>query len=339
MARTARKSSVKKLMDLFSIFKTLPTPTKEDLQSFSVVQIGTTLHKVGKDVLGCPVLLISTTSGQNGPKIHLEHLEVQHLVRCHVINDKKTEEGTFTVIRCTNTDEELTRYFFNYIGPVLRILGPTPSSGEISRAIVHLVELFRALTQPSIKSTSGLWAELFVINNAKDPVALLNSWHSNPGEKYDFNSNAQRLEVKSTSGRNRIHHFSLEQLVPPLGCEAIVASLFVESSGGGVSLGDLIQRIKVFLIKNPELEEKLDYIVANTLGNLLRQSMNYRVDYQLAQESLIIFNAQSIPKISEPLPAGISDVHFKVDLTRCRPSSKQELLDAGGIFKSLVFLD
>jgi len=322
-------------MDLFSIFKTLPNPIKGGLQSFSATQVGTTSHKVGKDISGWPVLLINTTSGQNAPQIHLEHLDVQHLVRCRITVDEKVEEGIFTVIRCTNADEELARYFFNSIDPVLRTLGTTPTLEGISHAIAHLVELFRSLTQPPTKSISGLWAELFVIKNAKNPVVLLNAWHSNPEEKYDFNSNAQRLEVKSTSQRDRVHHFSLEQLIPPSGCRVAVASLFVEGSGGGVSIKDLVQEIKNILSENPELEEKLDRVVTHTLGNSLRQSTNHRFDLQLAQESLLIFDAKSVPKISEQLPPEISEVHLRVDLSRCTPFSEKELLDAGGIFSNL----
>jgi hypothetical protein len=323
-------------MDLFSVFKSLAVPTKGEVQTFTVAQIDTTSYRVGKDALGWPVLLVSTISGQNIHQISLEHLEVQYLVNCRITIGKKVEEGIFTVIRCTNADEELVRYFFSLIDPIIRSLGPTPTLQEISGAIDHLVELFRALTQPPIKSVSGLWAELLLIANAKNPATLLTAWHSNPEEKYDFNSNSQRLEVKSTSQRIRIHHFSLEQLIPPAGCKVIIASLFVESSGGGLSLSELIQEIKGVLINNPELEEKLDRVVGRTLGNAIHQSMNYRFDRQLAEESILFLSTDSVPKISGQLPVEISDVHFRVDLGRCNPISKEELMMAEGIFKVLV---
>jgi hypothetical protein len=323
-------------MDLTSIFKGLPKPDQGDLQSFSAAQIEGTAHKVGRDISGWPVLLLSTTSGQNGPQIRLEHLEVQPSIHCRVTSGKNIEEGIFTVIRCTNADEELAVYFFNSIEPVLRTLGSNPTPEEVARAIAHLVELFRAMAQAPIKSVSGLWAELFVIRNVRDPIALLNSWHSTPEEKYDFNTNIQRLEVKSASSRNRTHHFSLEQLIPPSGCRVVIASLFVEKSGGGTSLRDLTQEIKNLLVENPELEEKVDRVIAQTLGNTLRQSMNNRFDRQLAQESLKFFDADVIPKISESLPASISDVHFRVDIGGCQELSRQALVDMGGLFAVLL---
>jgi len=323
------------MQDLLSLFKELPKPDQGDVQSFSAIQIGGTSHRVGKDTAGCPVLLLSTTSGHGGPQIHLEHLEVQHSIRCRVISSKVVEEGIFTVIRCANANEELAGYFFNSIDPVLRVLGPAPTLEEVSRAIAHLIELFRALVQPPIKSVSGLWAELFVIRTGRDPIALLNSWHSTPEEKYDFNSDVQRIEVKSASQRSRVHHFSLEQLTPPSGCRVVIASLFADRSGGGTSLGDLVQEIRNLLPGSPELEEKFDRVIAQTLGNALRQSMTSRFDRQLAQESLIFFDAYTIPKIPDPLPAGISEVHFKADLSGCSDLSRQVLMDMGGIFASL----
>lgn len=325
--------------DLLSIFKGLPQPEQGDLQSFTASHLDGTSHRVGKDMSGWPVLLLSTTSGQSGPQIHLEHLEIQHSARCRITSKGKIEEGIFTVIRCTDANEELANYFFRSIDPVLRALGPSPTWTEISSAITHLVELFRALVQPPTKSVSGLWAELFVIRKARNPIALLNAWHSIPEEKYDFASNTQRIEIKGASQRVRVHHFSLEQLTLPVGCQVVIASLFTDKSGGGMSLADLIQEIKNILSANPELEEKLDRVVAQTLGNSLRQSMTSRFDQQLAQDSLRIFNAESIPKVSETLPVEVSEVHFKVDLSRCEPLSKQELLNAEGIFKSLISLD
>ena len=53
----------------------------------------------------------------------------------------------------------------------------------------------------------------------------------------------QRIEVKSVLGRNRQHYFSLEQLHPPEGVRALVASVFIERSQAGVSITDLTEEI------------------------------------------------------------------------------------------------
>lgn len=322
--------------DLFSIFKNLQRPEQTSgLESFTTAHLLGTSHRVGKDISGYPVLLLNASFDQSGPQIHLENLDVQHSIRCRVTSDGKSEEGQFTIIRCNGADEELAEYFLRSVDPVLRVLGPTPPFSEVMRAIAHLVELFRALAQPPIKSVGGLWAELFLIRYAKNPDALLNAWHSTPEEKYDFNAGMQRIEVKSTSQRTRTHHFSLEQLLPPSGCEVVVASLFVMRSGGGLSLRQLLDELRDLFSGNPELQERLDRVVVLTLGNVLRRSLSERFDRELAAESLQIFRGESVPKVSEQLPPSISDVHFKSDLSQSEVLTKEKLASAGGIFSAI----
>src|SRR3989344_1178321 len=136
------------MQDLFSIFKALPRPEQtEGTQNFTATHINGTSHRVGKDAFGWPVLLLAASSSKGGSQVHLEHLDVQHSLRCRVTNDQKTEEGLYTVIRCTEANDELAEYFLRTIDPILRTLGPSPTFAEILRAITHLVELFRALTQ------------------------------------------------------------------------------------------------------------------------------------------------------------------------------------------------
>lgn len=176
---------------------------------------------------------------------------------------------------------------------------------------------------------------LLVIRNSKDPAALLRTWHVSPEEKCDFSSGNQRVEVKSTSQRSRSHHFSLEQLNPPLGCKVVVASIFVERTGGGTSLSDLVKEINYSLENEPDLQERLARVVALTLGQALRKVSDSRFDRELSEESTRFFNGTDVPKILEPLPPDISDVHFKSDLRKCPPLT-QEVLDGEGEIFALL---
>lgn len=322
--------------EITKLFESLPKPeAREDTLNFSAAQVEGTSHRIGKDPSGWPALLLSTFENQKGAQIRLEHLDVQHQVRCRITNGTSLEEGLYTVIRCTDADNELTHYFLQTINPLLKLLGPNPTVSEISKAITYLTELFRALIQPPIKPISGLWGELFVIRNAKDPIALMAAWHSSPEEKYDFSAATQRLEVKSTSQRQRVHHFSLEQLNPPAGCRAVVASLFIERNGGGTSLRELVEELQLRLVSKPDLQERLHRVVGMTLGNALRQGYASRFNRELAAESLKFFDVTTIPKIDNDLPASISDVHFKSDLSQSEVLTKEKLSNVGGIFSAI----
>ena len=326
------------MSDIYSTFIDLPTPlAARGGECFSAAPVSGAVHRIAKDPKGSPALLISTAPGHNrNARIRLEHLDVQHSVRCRITTESRdTEEGIFTVVRCHDADEELARYFLRAIDPVLRILGPTPSASAVSRVISGLVELFRALVQPPVKSVSGLWAELLLIRTSGEPPALLAAWHISPDDKYDFNAGSQRIEVKSSSQRERAHYFSLEQLTPPTGCGLVIASLFVERAGAGTSLGELIDEIRVLVSARPELETRLDRVVASTLGSALRSSLSERFDRELAVESLQFYDQEVVPTIQIPLPWGVSEVHFKADLGQATPFTRQSLKTSGGLFGAI----
>jgi hypothetical protein len=327
------------MTDLVATFSGLSTPHTGGVgESFSAAPVAGASHRIARDTKGWPALLLATSPTRDrSARICLEHLDVQHAVRCRITSvSGGAEDGTFTVIRCTNADDELTRYFLRAIDPILRSLGPAPSTTAVSRAIVNLVELFRALTQPPAKSVSGLWAELILIRNSGDPASLLEAWRATPEDRYDFSSGTHRIEVKSSAQRERIHHFSLEQLLAPKGCRLIVASLFVERAGAGASLGELIDEIRDLMAARPDLQQRLDQVVASTLGSALRQSIDERFDRELACESIRLLAGESIPTIPIPLPLGILDVHFRADLSQSETVSHETLVNAGGILAALV---
>ena len=139
------------------------------------------------------------------------------------------------MIRCASTDRALHLYFLRVADAVLATFGEQPTGREVTQAIDHLVELFHAVEQPARKSLQGLWAEVFLIARAADPAALVEAWHGVSTDRYDFMVGSQRIEVKSTAGSTREHHFSLEQLHPPEGTEVLIASLSLNDKHGDLA--------------------------------------------------------------------------------------------------------
>ena len=325
-------------MDLYPIFASLPLPLGAgSAENFSAAPQSTGAYLIAKDRNGWPVLLLSCPlGGERASKIQLAHLDVQPTVRCRITGPGGTnDEGVYVVVRCTNANEELARYFLRTLDPILRGLGATPTAGAVSGAVNALAELFRALLQVSVGSVAGLWAELFLIQTAAKSVVVAEAWHAASDDRYDFSAGSQRLEVKSTAQRVRIHSFSLEQVIPPTGCQAIVASVFVERAGGGVSLGSLIDQTREQLIERPDLQQRIDKVVAETLGTGLRSGFAERFDWELAGESLRFFDARVVPAVQTPLPPGVTGVHFKSDLSTCAILATLELRARGGMFAAL----
>jgi len=306
------------LIKLFNSLQPLVASQSEGARFSALPIVGYKRHRLGKDAQGAPALLIAVTKSGTAwpPPTVLEHLRVQHDVPCYVMrNDKSHDEDRFTVVRCVGDDPALRIYFLQVAAALVVALGTRPSAEDVTRAIGQFVELFRAMSGSARKSVQGLWAELLVLALASNPAVLMSAWHTTPGDRYDFSMSNQRIEVKSTANRIRAHQFSLEQLCPPNGTKALIASLFVERASAGTSVDDLVSEVRTYVDAFPDLLLHLDQIVSLTLGLNWRQATEMHFDRELAESSLTFFASDSVPKVNSALPAGVSAVHFTSNLT------------------------
>jgi len=331
------------MLDLTAFFNELAqsNSTVTGGAAFSALPIpGFPQHRIACDSTGAPTILLSTSEKRSEKRplsIALEHLSIQFDIECRISKlHGGSETGSFTIIRCVEVDAILQTYFLRVVAALIESIGHSPSRSEVAQAINKLLELFRALSAPSLKAVRGLWAELFLIAQASNPAMLVAAWHSTPDAIYDFCESDQRIEVKSAGTRVRQHHFRLEQLRPPAGTDVLIASLFVECAGTGLSLGDLLERVRLRINTSPDLVFQLEQIVGLTLGQSLQRAMEERFDYELAKESIAFFNVQDVPSVSSVLPPGVSDVHFKSDLTNQTPSDPARLRSLQGIFRAAM---
>jgi hypothetical protein len=231
------------------------------------------------------------------------------------------------VVRCRSVDAEIIRYFLSVAETLLRILGPNPSHAEIGDAVTRFAHIFKRLQSPATRSVSGLFGELFLIRQSRSPFRALAAWRLQDTSRFDFNAGSVRVDVKAAGGRQRIHTFSYDQCNPPSGTTAVVASLFVEQTAGGMSLRELIREIEVLVATNTELVLKLHDTVAETLGLTLREALSVRFDYRLAASSLQFFDLRSIPALRNEPPSGVSDIHFRSDLSGTPQADVRRLLE------------
>lgn len=295
-------------------------------------------HKLAKDIFQHPCLLISTSKiiGPTRPSpIKLEHISILYNINCKIIHDKTTEEDRFTVISCTDDDASIQKYFLRISETIIPIIGKEPTLGEVSSALDKLVELFRALKTSPRKSVQGIWAELLLITLSSNPRLLLEAWHCSPLDKYDFSKNDERIEVKSTSTRKRLHHFSLEQLNPPSDIRVLVASVVVERIGSGKSVNELIDIIRNKISEDKDLIFYIERIVSLTLGIEWRLASEEKFDYLMAKRSLMFYSTKNIPTINPVIPIEIIDVHFIVDLTNIPDIKCQSSITYGDLFNSI----
>ena len=228
------------------------------------------------------------------------------------------------------------QYYFLRIAEILiKSLSETPTQQEVFETFKSFVEIFRSLSEIPTKTVHGLWAELFIIEVSKEPNVLLNYWHCIPEEKFDFNADTEKLEIKSSSTLERIHTFASEQLNPPTDKQVIIGSLFVKQSTHGQSIADIANSIQE-KITNNDLAEKMFTIISKTLGNTLEQSIKIKFDYDLAKSSLRFYQHQDIHKIEKIyIPNKVSEVRYKSDLTELKSIRPSRLNIGGQLFNSI----
>ena len=330
MTRGARAINLKRL------FVELGIPASGQDRVYETSRIArNSRYRVGRDSQGNPAILIETT-GTVGAEA-LSDFEGRHLVIGHGVNCSISELGVdigleqFSVVTCVDSDDLLRDRFFDAVEILLRSLGETPEVQELRRVVAGLIELFRLSLQPPKGTIQGLWAELWIVAHARDPEALLHAWHIEPTDAYDFNSGLERIEVKSTSQTGRKHAFSHGQLKPPPGTRVAIASVFVESAGGGQTISTLTERIRRRVV-NIQMLRRLDYVIASTLGIGWRAGVQAAFDSEVASESLRFYSADAVPSLTSDIPPGVSEIQYVSDLSGAQALNIDEMLEDGGLF-------
>jgi hypothetical protein len=327
-------------MNLIELYDSLPFPDTENDQTFNAVPIPDNPNfRIAINVEHNPVLLLSVTNNVKVGTLknyRLKYLQFEQNVKCKITENEKSTFQTFTVITFTSGDRNLQECFLRISESLINSLSSKPTQLQIVYSLSRFIEIFRSLSDTPTNTVHGLWTELFLIDNSRNPKVLLDYWHNIPEEKFDFNSGAEKIEVKSNSSFERIHTFSTEQLNPPEGTQVIVASLFIRQLSNGQSIQQLIESITNKISGEAILIEKLNSIVFRTLGNSIEQSINIKYDYNIAKESLLFYKHQDISKIEEiHISDLISDVRYKSDLSEIKPFDISTNIFNGDLYNSI----
>lgn len=327
-------------MNLIELYDSLSSPDSIDEKTFNATPIPEFPNfRIAIDVNGYPVLLLSVANAVKNialKNFRLKYLQLEQNIACKVSENERIDFQNFTVITFTSADRNLQEYFLRISETLVRTINNRPTQQQIIESLNKFVEVFRALTDTPTNTVHGLWTELFLIDNSIDAKTVLNYWHSIPEEKFDFNSGAEKIEVKSNSNFERIHTFSSEQLNPPVGTQVLVASIFIRQNNSGQSIQQIADSITTKTQNDVDLSEKLHNIIIKTLGNSLEQSIRIKFDFNLAKESLQFYRQQDISKIEEiHIPNEVSDIKYKSDLSNLVPVKRNELADKGQLFSKM----
>ncbi len=327
-------------MNLVELFQGLTLPENESAKTLNAKPIPEYPNfRVAIDIDGYPVLLLpvfGTTNISGLKNRRLKYLQFEPKVDCKISDGKSISFQLFSLITFTSNDKELQGYFLQISENLVKSLQGKSSHREIIETLNKYIEVFRALADPPTNTAQGLWAELFLIESSIDPKTLLSYWHNFPDEKFDFDAGKEKIEVKSTSGSERVHEFSSEQLNPPPEVQVLVASLFTRQTNSGKSIQDLMRNIASRIQDNNDLLEKMNVVVSKTLGNSLEQSVKIKFDYDASKSSLRFYKHQDISKVEKVyIPAEVSGVRYKSDLSLNSSVEIANLISKGILFSSI----
>ena len=304
--------------DIFEQFKAL-TQGGTDNQEFNVLSLPDMNHKLGVSAEGFPKFFVCTNDSVSS--IHntsLEILTVEYNLPCTFVDDEISEPHHYTVITLRSLEQNLQAEFIDIVLMMVGRLVAMPSKREISIEVENLIYIFSAMTCPPKKQIQGLWAELLVIERSRFPETIINAWHSDPNAKYDFTLGRDKVEVKSTSGEERKHHFSLDQLNPSHHSRLLIASVIVRESGhgnGGMSVSELRDKI-CERVTNIDCRMHLYQVMAETIGTDMHKLEGVYFDYTEASDTLRYFDAREVPGIDKTLVSpGVTSVGFISDLS------------------------
>ncbi|HET8984857.1 MAG TPA: PD-(D/E)XK motif protein, partial [Trueperaceae bacterium] len=289
-----------------------------DVGTFRVHPIpGAREHYVGRSATGQPCVLLGSSAGRLHAPVRLAAIEVRFCVACRINPlDGDAREEVLTVVTCTSEEAQVQGYFLHVCETIVRILGPALSQASVVNVVQRLIDLFQRLTRQSSRSVFGLIGELQILACSRDAPMAARAWRSEDAERFDFAIGDARLDVKASGERVRIHFLSAEQCRPPPGTIGILASLFVESSGGGMSLQELVREVERRLASHGDLVLKVEEVVAETLGEALPTALGMRFAERLARASLQLYDLAVVPAVRDGIPAEVTQVRFRSDLSR-----------------------
>lgn len=321
---------------LYNLYqKTLDSDIEDN--SFRALSMDELPHRVGCSNEGYPMLFIECSDKEHLADIKLSLFRVLFNRRCTLadIEKKSVVEKDFSIIQMVSDDQDLIKYFFQVISIVLHRLSTTPKVSLLKEEISKVIEIFTIPPKFSKEIVRGLWAELLVIERSSNPEYLIKAWHEEPEDRYDFNDSIDKIEVKSTSGDLRTHVFSLEQLSPNDSADLLIASVFVNATGIGKSLFDLVDMISA-KVSDTDCNLKLSEIVLKTIGHHVDEAKSMHFDYNYALDTLQYYDSKLIPSIDKnDVPAAVSSVHFRSDLTEVPTISSTGYNKESVLFNSL----
>lgn len=277
----------------------------------------------GKDKTGHVAFLIESLT----PNIAAIQQETKSLSftfnkHCKVTSDGKCAYKVMHSLVCKEDEPDKLETFIR-LTKSFSLIDSGSDQYYFAKLFSSLSALFDKQRKVSEQEIQGLFAELYVIlyfNNMECNIAKY--WQSRDRMKFDFSfGNCRRLEIKSTLKSERIHHFKHEQLLSQL-YDIKLASVMLRKSDYGISLGDIIKRIRRIYSDNFALMLHIDTLVSQLDEDIVN---NLKYDEIYLKDNIRFYDAKGIPHFNEKTPDGVFNAEYDCQLDLVHYLSTDEI--------------
>ena len=227
------------------------------------------------------------------------------------------------LLKCTSLERKYIINFERLISAFLKTEN-YKLSDKISDLFSIFLTMFSVPKNRKYEDFEGFFSELyFIYYMRKNNCDIAKYWQSKSKMKFDFTFDIRRrLDVKSTSKANRIHHFKHEQLASDI-YDIRIASLLIRTADQGLSINSLIERIREFGPLPLTCEKIIQSYISNTENSDELDDLLF--DEMFVENNLKIYDATDIPKFNCKQPNGVTKTEYDSDLSNCNPLNFENL--------------
>ena len=300
-------------MSLINKFKKLKKPTGKNPNIFNSAKLSAdSNHLIGINYQGLATILINS-SEPKGEGESLTNLSIEHKVFCTVKIKNKKNRKSYSIIKCLSNNENTQELFLMSLENILKNISKTVSEKKIDNLTKQLIKLFEKIAANKDYDIKGLWGELFTIDYLKSTEKLIQGWHNEKNDLFDFFIDNTALETKTTTRNDRKHIFSYDQLNSK-NLKIIVCSIKLEKQRSGLSILDLKKKIGK-KIKNKDLLKKLDENYGSIVANKSQKEIEkFRYNYKYAEDNINFYDSLNVPRLKEIPMYGLKKIKFESNL-------------------------
>ena len=279
-----------------------------NLQDFEVSLVSYKPHLfVGMTKQNAAVMAIESSQPEVAGRIlKTQSLSLEINQTVELIENDQSSRTIVNLISCKFANPKELRVFWD----VCEIF----VNDENFRTVTWIISIFQTMQDlfstrevPKDIELQGIYTELYTIFKFKDYVNLGDFWHTDEKMKFDFSiSDLIKLEVKSTIGETRKHHFKHNQLFDNQ-LEILVLSYLLRRDDQGLSLYSLLQDSLPFLSNNTKQFTRLQKIMFDVDREILD---SIKFDEPYLSHELKVFKAKDIPQFSERTPSGVANAEY-----------------------------